>query len=509
MLGGRKSSESFWTPFDSTTTANTRFIKTKVLVSWLRQQDVTGYAIVGTSIVGGLEVVAGTPSDVDVNNADSFIYEDETDNVIRIEYERHLIEPLGGMSIAIADIVFDNNSLRFTPNYNNTIGTAIRPNRPVKIFVGFQVNGVDRLIPIIEGLSLQPDEDKNSRTVAMSVQDYLTKLNNQQLETQIFVNQYSNQIINRILQDSGVQSSAYELDQGLNQIGFAWFEKGDTAGDRIRKISEAEEAIFYQDEEGKFRYENRNKYSQAPYNSSIWTIEPDDIVEWKYGGSSKIINRVLISGKPRSVKSSAEIWRNGREEQVLAGQTVEVWASFEDPVTDLENITAAIDYTAFTATGGTGSDITGSIDITVTPFAKAAKLEITNNNGATAFLNFLRLRGLPATVDYEIQEVFQDTTSIGDYNVQQVEINNDFIDDPDFAAEMAQNIVRRYKNPNKLLKVTIVGIPHLQLRDQVSVRDIDLGTTKRYRVIGIQGVIDKGGFIQTLTLREITSAEAL
>jgi len=225
--------------------------------------------------------------------------------------------------------------------------------------------------------------------------------------------------------------------------------------------------------------------------------------------SSKIINRVLISGKPRSVKETAEVWRNGVEEEIPAGTTVEVWASFQDPVTSFETMLANTDYTAFTATGGGGSDITGSISIVVTPFAKAAKLSITNANGSNAFLNLLRLRGTPATVDYEIQEVFQDTLSISDFNVQQVEIENDFIDDVDFAASMAQNLVRRYKNPNKLLKIQIRGIPHLQLRDKVSIRDIDLNTTKAYRVIGIQGVLESGGFTQTLTLREITSAEAL
>ncbi len=142
MLGSGISSEAIWTPFDSITTATIRPVRARVYVSWTRQASVTNYAVVGSSVVGGTDIVQGS-GDLGINEADQFDYFDETDNVIRIEYERHLIEPLGGFSMAIADVVLDNTSLRFTPNYNATIGTALRPNRPLKLFIGFKSDSVD------------------------------------------------------------------------------------------------------------------------------------------------------------------------------------------------------------------------------------------------------------------------------------------------------------------------------------------------------------------------------
>lgn len=501
------SSESIWTVFDSMTTATVRETRAKVFIAWNRATSVTNYAIVGSSLVAGTDIVQGS-GDPGINEADLFDYFDETANVIRIEYERHLIEPLGGFSMAIADIVLDNTSLRFTPDFNATIGTALRPNRPVKVFIGFEVLGQPKLIPIIEGLTLQPRENKQQRTVTLSAYDYLKWLNEKPQETTIYQNQRSDQIIEDILSRAGVGSSNYQLDTGLNTIKFAWFEKGQTAGERIKQICEAEEAIFYQDESGVLRFENRNKYSQAPYNTVVWTIDPDDIVQWEEDYSSAIINRVIVTGKPRSVKGEAEVWRDGVEEEIPTG-TTNIWASFEDPVSGLTTPVPQTDYTAFSGQGGTGADVTDDVAITMDEFTTAAKLTIVNNSGGPAYINYLRIRGTPATVDYEIKEIFQDNTSIEDFNEQQKEIDNPYIDDRTFAASMAQNIVRRHKSKRSVIRLKIRGIPQLQLRDQVRVKDPDTNEYKNYRTISIQGVFDLTGFTQTLRLREITASEAL
>lgn len=506
MLGSGRSSQAIWTPFDSVSTANVRPLKARCLVAWTRETVVDSFAIVGSSVVGGTDIVQGIGDDA-INNADLYRYFDETARVQRLEYERHLIEPLGGTAIAMADIVLDNTDLRFTPDYNNTIGTVIKPNRPIKLFVGFEVGGQEVLIPIIEGLSEQPKENKLTRTVQIHVTDFLQFLNEKPQETTIYEDDRSSDIIADILSRAGIGSINYDLDEGLNTIGFSWFEKGDTAGDRIKKLAEAEEGIFYQDEQGKFRFENRYKYSQAPYNTPVWTIEPDDILDWDQEISTQIINRALIKGKPRSVKGEVEIWRDGTEELVLPGTTKEIWAEFDDPVTTITDPQPVVDFRAFDHGNGAGADITGNISIEVTTFAKSAKLEITNSGEDLAYMYYIKLRGTPATIDYEINEVYQDDDSVEQFNEHQTQIDNEFIDDADFAAEMARNLVERHKNPLGQLRLKIRGIPQLQLRDMIRVKDMDLDTYKNYRLIGIQGVFEPGSFIQTLTLREITSAE--
>ncbi len=508
MLGPGMSSEAIWTAFASLTTATVRPIKAKVLIAWNRVVDVNNFAIVGTSLIGGTDILQGS-GDFAINQADSYHYFDETDRVLRIEYERNLIEPLGGTAIAMADIILDNSDLRFTPTHNATIGTAIRPNRPVKIFIGLQVQGQEKLIPIIEGLSLQPKEDKNRRTVSITIYDFMKFLNEKPQETAIYQNKRSDEIVQDVLARAGVGSANYALDQGLNTVGFAWFEKGQTAGERIKLLCEAEEAIFYQDEQGVLRFENRDKYAKSPYNSVVWTVKPDEILNWAQDYSSQIINRVIVSGAPRSVKGETEIWRNGIEETIPAGGSLTIWAQFQDPASSLTTPVANTDFTAHASPGGVGTDLTASLSFVMTSFTKTAKLVITNASGSTAYLNYLRIRGTPATIDYEISEVFQDTISIDQYNEQQKTIDNPYIDDRAFARNISKDIVRRYKSPNEVIRLTIRGIPHLQLRDQLSVYDQDINTYTNYRVLGLQGIYEAGTFTQVVRLRKVTSNEVL
>jgi hypothetical protein len=508
-LGSGLSSQSIWTPFDSITTATVRPLKARCYVAWTRQQTVNAFAVIGSSIIGGTDIVQGVGDNV-INNADLYEYFDETERIIRIEYERHLIEPLGGASIALATIVLDNNDLRFTPDYNATIGTALQPNRPLKIYLGFEVNGQEITVPIIKGLSLQPKEDKLNRTVTIQVEDFITFLDGIAQETSIYIDKRSDEIIADILARAGIGSSNYQLDRGLNTVGFAGFGVEDFAGQSIQKICEAEEGIFYQDEFGKFHFENRDKNTSVPYTQVQWTIDPDDILEWQVQENSQIINYVVVSGKPRSLKGEVEVWRDGTEEEIVPGGTLIVTAQFQDPVAVLAAPEALIDYMALDHPAGVGSDITSDVTVTVEAFTTTAQITIHNANVSNvAHMWYLKLRGTPATSDFEISEVSKDVGSISTYNVKEQTLSNDFIQTSDFASKIAQGIINRYKDPTGVLQLKIRGIPQLQLRDQIRVKDMDMNTYRNYRLTGIQGVFEAGSFTQALTLREITGAEVL
>ncbi len=60
----------------------------------------------------------------------------------------------------------------------------------------------------------------------------------------------------------------------------------------------------------------------------------------------------------------------------------------------------------------------------------------------------------------------------------------------------------------KKVRILVRGVPQLQLKDKVRVKDKDLGTYANYRIMRIQGILRPGEFLQWLTLREITDNEA-
>lgn len=454
-------------------TASVRHPTHILRIAWNKSVDSTiDFAVVGTSTVGGKDIVQGNLTVF--TKPDAFKYIEETVNALKIETERILEEPLGGIAYAQADFTLDNNSLRYSPNINSTVGTALAPKKPVKIYLGLKIGGVDRSIPNVYGLTGMPVENKNNRTVGIHCFDYIKFLDETYLESTMYTDQRSDQIIRDLLvNEAGFSTDQIVLDTGLNIIPFAWFEKGTSIGNAIRKVCEAEEAVFYQDEQGLLLFENRRRSRLTPFNAPVWTINPEDILLWEEDPNPILINRATVKSNPREVQATQEIWRDGITEEIGPGATKEVWASFDDPVSAITTPVASTDYIANSASDGSGSVLTSDISIVVTSFAKDAKLQITNNGTMLAYMLITRLRGTPAIVTSKIEEIYEDDSSVSKYDRHELIVENDFINNSSFADYLAQALVDKYKEPRKRLLLTVPAIPTLQLRDMVRVKDMD------------------------------------
>lgn len=475
--------QSIVTPLQSIITSAHRRPRISMLASWLKQANLsTVYAEVDASVVGGPDLVQG--QSVVITNADLFDYIDESSYVMGFDYERWVNEPRGGTSNAIGDFTLDNITRRFSPNRNATIGTALEARRPIKASIGFLDDEAVRSVQVIVGLTAdRPKENRGNRIVEVPVYDYITFINNSDLAAQIYEDKRSDEIIESILTDLGFGSSQYELDTGLNTIPFAWFPTDKSAGQRIKEICEAEEAHFYQDENAVLRFETRNHYQNAPHTNVVHRIHPGDIVEDEPDDSVKIINRAIVSAKPRKIDAGASVvWESSEIPlEISAGNSVTIWPKFLDdqggqnalPVKTITTPASSTDYVANSQSDGMGTDKTAQLGVTVTNFVETAKLVLTNNDASTIYVTTLQLRGQAARVTQAIQAISEDSDSINKYEAQEHTVTNDLIQDPDFAQTMADNLVNKYKSPLSRRRITIPGIPHLQLKDRIKVRNPD------------------------------------
>ena len=106
------------------------------------------------------------------------------------------------------------------------------------------------------------------------------------------------------------------------------------------------------------------------------------------------------------------------------------------------------------------------------------------------------------------QKIYSDADSEENYGRKQLTIKNDYIDTDSFAYYLARALVRKYANPMKRLRVTILGMPAIQVKDRVTVKDIDTGNYVEYRVMRVIGRMTSSSFTSTLVLREITGNES-
>ncbi len=466
--------QSIVTPLQAVVTAPVREIHVGLLASWLKRADLNVvYAQVGVSLVNSGDLVQGQSSVI--TNADLFDYIDESTYVLRFDYDRRIDEPRGGVSFAIADILLDNITKRFTYGHDAAIGTALQSRRPIKASIAMKAGGAYRGVQVLVGLtSDRPKESRTQKVTDVSVFDYITYINNSTLTAAIYENQRMDQIVESILSDLGFGSSQYSLDQGLNTIPFAWFDKTKSAGDRIKMLCEAEEASFYQDENGVLRLENREHYATYPHQIVQHTIDSGDILNDEPDDSGQIINRAIVIARPRKVDASpSEIWADAQVESIAPGETKIIWPAFYDsqsgqsvlPIKEITTPAATTDYVANAQADGLGADKTGQLSIVVTNFVESAKLELTNNDAATIYVTTLKLRGKAARVTQAIQAVVEDAGSINKFEAQEYTIENDLIQTAAVANTIATNLINKYKNPLLRRKVMIPGIPHLQLKD--------------------------------------------
>lgn len=486
-----------------------RNIAQNTQVSWKRFNTLTNRTFaIGVSTIGGNDAIGidvgaiGSPS--------NYKYFDESSYVTMLAWDRGLNMPLGGLTKALAEAQFDNTSGRFTPRHmggNSELFTAQLPRRPMILGAGFEMQGVDITIPQFAGVTTkQPYLDTRNKTVRIEGADYVDFFQNRYLDQEVmFTSQRTDEVLTNLMESMGLSTSQYDIDYGINLIPFGLFEKGTRYSDIINELTQAENGHFYQDEEGVFKFENRQHWDSSPYNAVQRIVLTGQVLNAESPNEDHIVNVVEIRAGVRNKQPEQTIFSLNAFDyiEVPASSSVEIFVDFENPVLALTTPTAAGDtsyYRAFDNTERTGTDYSTSVTLTkVTRFAKAAKLSFSNTTTSILYVTDLVITGRWAVVERELYYRAQDDSSVTAYQERLLSIENKYIQSEDWANSLAQMILNDHSAPENLQKINIRAIPELQLGDLISWQG------RHWRVFGIKSTIDAMvGFIQELTLLQRT-----
>lgn len=477
-----------------------RKIAQNLLVSWKKFSTLGNRTFtIGVSLIGGNDVIGINPGAV--GSPGNWKYFDESDYLTEAGWERSLPMPLGGLSKALAEARLDNTSGRFTPRYmggNSELFTAILPRRPVIINAGFDY-GIEDTLPQFAGVFSRPPEvDTRSKEVSLMMEDYMGFFQNRKLDqTVMFTGLRTDQVIENAFTQLGMSTSQYELDYGINIIPFGLFEAGIDFWDMLNQIVQAENGYLYQDEQGIFRFENRQHWDNSPHNAVQRIIATFEVLSTKAPDYDNLINSVEVVSKVRAKQPNQLLFKLGAPLELLSESDTTLFVDFDDPILELDTPQF---YSANTLESGEGSDITNSISVkSIDKFAKATKIVFSNNGSVSGFLTELSLYGRPAKVISDLYYRAQDDSSVTAYEERPFRIENNYIQNVSWANSLSQMILRDYSEPENIQEITIRAIPELQFGDLISWQG------RYWRVFGINSEIrPEVGFIQKLTLLQRT-----
>ena len=488
---------------------STRSIVGNVQVSWKKETNLAATTFtIGVSMIGGSDLIGINPGAI--GSPSNYNYFDESEYVTGLAYERSLNMPTGGLTKALGEVNFDNTSGRFTPRYlggSSELFTAILPRRPFIINAGFNYGGVDQTIAQLTGVTTkQPSIDIRNRDARIQGADYIEYFQGRYLDkTAMFTSATGDVVLEQLFLDSGMSTSQYSLDPGINVIPYGVFEKGTRLSDAVHKIAQAENGFVFQDESGKFRFWNRYHFNNTPYNAVQQIIYTGQVVEQGVISEDDIINVVEVKGKVFEKQPQQIIYAlpSLTSIEVPANSGVSQFFEADNPILQIVDPTSGGTqsyYLANSKPDGTGIDKTSSLTVTNRgTFTNAVKYEFTNSDSVSIYITKFVFSGRVAKKVTDLYYRDEDDSSLTAYQERPFVIENEFIQDAGWAAAYARMILDDFAEPDNMQKLVIRAKPSLQLGDLISWQG------RYWRIYGIKSSLSaSSGYTQELTLIQKT-----
>ena len=484
-----------------------RNIAHNLQVSWKKETTLGNRTFtIGVSLISGNDVIGINPGAI--GSPANYKYFDESDYIMGLSWERSLNLPMGGLSVGFAEADLDNTTDRYTPRYlggTEELFTAILPRRPMIINAGFEVDGIDQTIPQFSGvLNRSPKVFKRNSRAELSASDYVDFFSNRYLDQELmFTGLRTDEVYEQLLISSGLSTAQYSLDTGINVIPFGAFDVGTKYSKIFHELAEAENGQFYQDEEGKFRFENRQHYDSSPHTDVQRVITTGQVIDYELPDEDHIINVVEVKSTEMRKQPAQTIMNYTLPNTILPGETLELFFNYENYILEVTTPTAGGSDSYWLANSnedGTGTDYTSSVSlVSIDNFAQASKLIFKNNASNNVVLTKVVISGRPVKDVNDIYVRLQDDSSVTAYEERPLLLDNKYIQNEFWANSYAQVILNDYSDPENIIRLTIRAIPELQLGDLISWQG------RYWRTYGIKTKLDPSyGFVQELQLVQRT-----
>lgn len=457
-----------------------------------------------TSLLDGPDILSAEDSNV-INEWDKYVYTDYSNRVISIEITNEEDEPYSVVQ-SYADITLNNYDGFFTPGNPGPIGTELKPQRPFRLLLGFGNENVQQFI----GLSTdRPEIDRRGGTASFHLIDFLTFIFQLEVGSTIMEQDISTgDALAALFQSVGLTAGQYVIDEtSFNRIPWFYIEKGQILGEVVRELMEVEQGRVFMDELGTIRFLNRQNFNNTP----VYTFDRSRALDFDTSNDQKIINYMNITVPILEQFDDVPLWSLSGNIYLNAGETVEVWSDYPDPVVSVDApVYSYQDVESshfYTSSDSLGSVPNTSVDlVSIDDFSKASLLTFENTGSTGAYIQRIELWGSAVRQADEFMIEDFDQTSIDDNGKQQWKPRTTkYLQKESRALGYTRILIDDYKDYGDSFVLPVKGNMALQIGDVVDV-DVD-DYVGEYRIKKIVQVLSGGRYNQILTLRQYTPRE--
>lgn len=440
---------------------------------------------------------AYTESDV-LQQWDQYAYTDYSDRVLDVNWKRQESRP-SNVSLCQCDVVFDNIDDFFTPeNETSPLYPHVSPGRPIRVQSGFSGNIVRSFVGLSQGM---PRLDEKAKTATFHCIDFLTLLLDMDLSETVMLEDYRvDEILEYIFDLYGLTPNQYVLETGSFDIPFFYAEKDLKLKGIIDDLVTSELGSLTMDETGMIRFTSQDTLIDDVV-AEFSTL--DNILDGGRRREADLINSVKLKSQVRDVKINQLIFQSTEVFVVPAGESIDVWADFIDPVTQVYDPVYGLTGSFFvvnTVQDGSGADSTDVVLSSSDTFGMAWKGIFSNPTTSPLYITSLVLYGDPAILQDPIFFEAKLDSSVDRFDEALFEYESKYIGSRGNLQTLAGMLLAQYGNYAGLFRLVVRGSPQLQIGDVISVDWY--GRTSLCRIVQIENGVSKDGFTQTLYVKD-------
>jgi len=460
-------------------------------------------------------------SNLNDNIANTALLHADLDNYLgKIDFSG--MEDLGGDSETIATLgTYGNLPLAIETALNSTTIYGILVTKDaitgesagddMTIRLTMELPHYDLFYGFIEEIIPHPHLDEQDCII--TAVDGLDFLSRHDMATALYKNTKTGIIHSYILDDALWNKDMRLLDDGQDTVPY-WYEHDIKARFAQTVLEDSEQGFSFIDGSGCFNFEDRHHRSTATHQTSQGTFD-NTMTNITYSLNPRnIYNIVKATVTPFELQAIAELWRLEEIPSIPVGESLTWWgeASVSGTSVFVDAWTTPVsttDYTANSASNGSGTDMTADIGIAVSKFAKTMKITLTNNGNVPAFITLLKARGTYYDDLTKVTRKAEDSTSQTDYQKRTLDIEGKYMSDADQAQDLVDYAIGKYKDPRAELSMTIMNqdsatltqILSREISDRITVINDKLGVDGDYFIDYMEHDISMGGKLHTTTYR--------